>query len=282
MAHLESNRGRSAPAPARFILTGKTILASSQFTGLLPYLGFLALLLLWQISVAQGWMAGLLLPPPIAIFEAALDLAKSGRLFSDSGFTLLRVLTGVALGGIPGVFLGLLLGWSAPLRRLLDPIIAAAHPLPKIAMFPLFLILFGVGETSKVVVIATGAFFPILISTMSGVQQIHPIHFDVAANYGARRWQILKRVVLPGSLPAILTGLRLALNVTLLLTISIEMMGVRTGLGSIIWFAWETMHPENLYVALLVIIILGITFNTSLHALSRKLVPWQIERESRE
>jgi NitT/TauT family transport system permease protein len=115
---------------------------------------------------------------------------------------------------------------------------------------------------------------------MVGVRQIHPIHFEVAKNYGASRRKVFTRVVLPGSLPMILTGLLLAANVTLLLTISVEMVSANTGLGAMIWAAWETMRVEELYVSLAIITLFGIGVHLVLERLTRALVPWRSERDA--
>jgi NitT/TauT family transport system permease protein len=141
------------------------------------------------------------------------------------------------------------------------------------------MIVFGIGETSKVVVVAVASFFPMLINTMAGVRQIHPIHFEVAKNYGASLRKIFTRIVVPGSLPLILTGMRLALNIALLLTIAVELVAAQKGLGSMIWFAWETMRTEELYVSLIVTAILGISFNFLLQTITKYLIPWRVIRE---
>jgi ABC-type nitrate/sulfonate/bicarbonate transport system permease component len=119
-----------------------------------------------------------------------------------------------------------------------------------------------------------------LINTAAGVRQIHPIYFEVAENYGARMIQVFARVVLPGSLPLVLSGLRLALNTALLLAIAVELVAAQEGLGAMIWFAWETLRTEELYATLAVAAALGIGFNFVVQRLTTKLVPWQVEREA--
>ena len=156
--------------------------------------------------------------------------------------------------------------------------LAAAHPVPKIAILPLIMIIFGVGELSKRIVVAAAAFFPLLVNTMAAVRQIPPIYFEVAANYGATVTKVFTRVVIPGSLPLMLAGVRLALNVALLLTIAVELVAAQEGLGKMVWLAWETLRTENLYAGLAVISALGISFNFVLHRLASRLVPWQVER----
>lgn len=243
---------------------------------LAPLFIALALLAGWELAVRLGAASSLLFPAPSVIAAEVAALAASGELFAQTGVTLGRVGLGVALGGLPGLLLGLFMGWSSRLHRLVDPFIAAAHPLPKIALFPLVLIFFGIGETSKVVVAASGAFFPILINSLAGVRQINPLYFEVARSYRARPLHTFRRVVLPASLPSILTGLRLGVNVTLLLTVSVEMVGGREGLGSMIWWAWETMHTEDLYVSLFLITVLGLGFNWVMDRLTAYLAPWQV------
>jgi NitT/TauT family transport system permease protein len=148
----------------------------------LPVLLCGLILAIWEGTVQAGAVSSLFFPAPSAIARAIVRLLHGGQLLDNLGITLLRVLLGFSLGGICGVMLGLVLGWSPRLRVIIDPLIAAAHPIPKLAVFPLVMILFGIGETSKVIIIAVAAFFPMVINTMAGVHEIHPIHFEVAKN----------------------------------------------------------------------------------------------------
>jgi NitT/TauT family transport system permease protein len=204
----------------------------------------------------------------------------TGKLAAETGLTLQRLLLGLVFGGGPGLLLGLLMGWWRPLRIVLDPFVAALHPIPKIAILPLIMVFLGIDEAPKVAVAALGAFFPMLINTMEGVRQIHPIHFEIAQNCGASRWKVFQRVIWPASLPYMLTGLRLALNVTLLLVVAVEMVSARQGLGAMMWLAWELMRSEHLYAALLVIIFFGLGFNALVYYLARVLTPWHIQRDA--
>jgi NitT/TauT family transport system permease protein len=197
------------------------------------------------------------------------------------GATLFRMVPGLLLGGIPGLLLGLAMGWSSALRRAVDPLLMAIHPIPKIAILPLLMIFLGIGEASRIAVASVAAFFPMLINTMAGVRQINPLYFEVARNYGAGRLDLFRRVVFPGSLPMAMSGLRLAANVTLLVTIAAEIVMSDTGLGSLVWLAWETLRVELLYATLIVVSLLGITISTGLHRLHRALIPWQSEGGAR-
>jgi NitT/TauT family transport system permease protein len=235
-------------------------------------------LIAWEWSVRSGRLSALFFPAPSTIVLTIVRLLASGELAMHMSATLSRVALGFVLGGAPGLALGLAMGWSRSLRAALDPLVAAVHPLPKIAVLPLIMIIFGIGESSKIVVIAVGTFFPMLINSMAGVRQISPIHFEVAENYGASPFKVLTRVIIPGSLPLVLAGARLALNIALLLAIAVELVSAREGLGEMIWFAWQTLRTEELYASLAVIGGIGIAFNLLLQFLSRRLVPWHPER----
>lgn len=245
----------------------------------LPALIVASALIAWEWSVRSGRLSALFFPAPSTVVLTIVRLLMSGELAVHVRATLVRVTLGFALGGVPGLALGLAMGWSRSLRAALDPLVAAVHPLPKIAVLPLIMIIFGIGESSKVVVVAVGTFFPMLINSMAGVRQISPIHFEVAENYGATPFKVLTRVILPGSLPLVLTGARLALNIALLLTIAVELVSAREGLGEMIWFAWQTLRTEELYASLAVIGALGVGFNLLLQFLAKRLVPWHLERE---
>jgi NitT/TauT family transport system permease protein len=239
----------------------------------------LCTLTVWEWSVHSGRLSALFFPAPSVVVMTIVRLLRSGELVTHTRATLLRVVFGLVLGGVPGLLVGLAMGWWRPLRDALDPLVAAVHPLPKIAVLPLIMIIFGIGESSKVVAIAVGTFFPMLINSMAGVRQLSPIHFEVAENYGANPLQVLTRVVIPGSLPLVLVGARLAVNIALLFTIAVELVSAREGLGEMIWLAWQTLRTEDLYASLAVIGALGIVFNLLLQFLAKRLVPWHAERE---
>jgi len=231
----------------------------------------------WELAVYEGWLSSIFFPPPSVILSTFTKLILNRKLLDHTGITLWRVLEGLILGGVPGLALGLLMGWSSRLYRLINPLVAAGHPVPKIAILPLVMIIFGIGEISKIVVIALTTFFPILINTAVGVQQISPIHFEVAKNYGASLGKTFTRVTLPGSLPLIMAGIRLSLNLALLVAIAVELVSAQKGLGAMIWLAWQTLRTEELYVSLAVTAALGMFFNLLLHRLTLYLVPWQSE-----
>lgn len=278
MAHLENARAPSANESFDSRLKFLARLgAKAEF--FLPAFITLVFLVLWELSARRGWISTLFFPAPSVIFISAQHLIASGELAIDLNATLSRVLVGFVLGGLPGLILGLLMGWSTRLRALVDPFIAAIHPMPKISLFPLLIIFFGVGELSKVLLIGIGTFFPMLLNAMAGVRQISPIHFEVAQNYGASTFKLFTRIIAPGALPWVLGGTRLAFNIALLLTIAIEITNGRVGIGARIWLAWQTFRIEELYVTLASMAILGFVINLIINRTSQWLVPWRLERE---
>lgn len=238
-----------------------------------------AALLLWEVAARAGWISALFFPAPSLILLTLARMMASGALWPALVSTLLRVAAGVVIGGGAGLLLGWAMGASRPVRVAVEPVVAAFHPLPKVALFPIVLVLLGIGEASKIALVALTAFFPMVINTLAGVQQIAPNYWEAATNYGATGWMLVRRVILPGSLPLVMVGLRLAVNAALVVTIAVEMLSAREGLGATIWLAWQTLRTEELYAVLLVIGLLGIFSNHLLMIAAHRLTPWQMGAE---
>jgi NitT/TauT family transport system permease protein len=236
---------------------------------------------LWEGAARLGIIPRLYFPPPTEIAGALWSSIVRGELGPSLWATLRRVIPGLVLGAVPGLLLGVAMGRSRAVRRIADPFIAAVHPIPKIALLPLLMIILGIGEASRIAVVAIAAFFPMLINSMAGVRRISPLYFDVARNYGASRRKVFTRVVLPGSLPMVLSGLRLSANVAFLVTIAAEIVAADSGLGSLIWLSWEILRVELLYAVLVVISLFGVTLNLTLAGLAHRLSPWQASDEAR-
>ena len=234
----------------------------------------LVILLTWEFLSRNGVISPLFFPPPTIISETLVKQISNGELLAQIQPTIRRLLTGFFLGGSIGLLLGLLMGWSKTLKTALDPIIAALHPVPKITILPLILIIFGIGETSRIFVISISAFFPMLINSMAGVLEINSTLFEVLRNYNANRRTVLRQLILPGSLPFVLTGARLSLNRALVISIAMEMVFSNDGIGEMIWFAWQTMRTEELYVGILIISVIGITLSSLVKVLNHYLTPW--------
>lgn len=230
-------------------------------------------LALWEIAARNGMINTLIFPAPSVIAASFGPIWREG-MAHNVAVTLTRFLGGVTLGVVPAIALGLVTGRSERFRRIVDPFIAAIHPLPKIVLFPLFILVFGISEWSKIASVALTAFFPAFINTSAGARQIPPLYFEVIRNYGGSRFDAIRHVVLPGSLPMILNGLRIAANLGLLVTVAIEFTVMSAGVGSIIWIALQTMRIEQLYAGIVVISLIGISINIPIQLVLRRVVKW--------
>jgi ABC-type nitrate/sulfonate/bicarbonate transport system permease component len=235
----------------------------------------LALLALWEVAARMSWIDVRFFPAPSSVAHAMMASMQSGELTVNTLATLQRLLFGFLVGGIPGLMVGILMGVYRPLRLAFDPLIAATYPIPKSAILPLILLIFGLGESSKIVMVAIGAFYPVAINTTTGVREISKIYFDVGRNFNASRWNIFRTVALPGALPFIMTGAKLGAGLGLILISIAEMMGAKTGLGYMIWSAWETFDVEQMYVGLFVISLIGYLITVLFNELERRVVPWK-------
>lgn len=239
---------------------------------------WLVLVGVWELLVRIGVWRGLLLPAPTVIASALVGLLADGSLERHLAFTAVRIVAGLAAGATLGAGLGLAMGISRRLRRFVDPVVAALHPIPRLAFFPLLIAMLGVGEMSKLAAVAIGAFFPMLLNTIAGVRGMNPVHVELARNFGASRRQLFRRVLLPGSLPLMLTGLRLSTNVAFHGTIGVEMVGSQTGLGSLLWLSWQTFRIDRLYAILAVIAAVGIGLATFIRWTTSRAAPWLADR----
>jgi NitT/TauT family transport system permease protein len=214
-------------------------------------------------------------PAPSAILVAGVGTAQNGELWSALGVSLARIGVGFALGAVPGAALGIVMGLIPWVRLTCMPVVSAIYPIPKSAILPLIMLIFGIGELAKWVFIAVGVFFPVLINSMVGVLTIDRIYLDVGRNYGARGLTFLLTIALPGALPVIFAGIKLGFGLALILVVLAEIVSSRAGLGFLIWNAWQIFDVEKLYTGLVVIGVLGYLSNEAIDAIERLVVPWR-------
>lgn len=245
---------------------------------LLALLSPVLLLGLWEVLVRLRVLDARFFPAPSAIVGTFTAVLASGELLQHMGASLQRVLLGFAVGAGLALVLGLVMGLSRWARAALNPIIAATYPLPKSAILPLVMLIFGLGDASKVALVAIGVFYLVLINTMAGVLGIPSIFFDVGRNLGASRLQMFRTIALPGALPFIFAGLRLGLGLGFILIVIAEIVGARSGIGYMIWQAWTVFQVERMYVGLVVIAALGWLAAVVLNGLERMMVPWKPQR----
>lgn len=235
----------------------------------------LCLLLIWQFLSQSGLIDERFFPPPTAIVSTFVELIRSGELFHHINISLFRIFVGFLLGVIPGIIVGLCMGLYAPIRHFISPIIMALMPIPTLALLPLILIIFGIGEVSKVVTIAGSVFFPVVINTAAGVISIDSIYIDVAKNYGASQKDFFLKIALPGSLPIMLEGIQMGQAIALLTIVAAEMMGANSGIGYLIWTSYSAFLLKEMFVGLILISFFGYLFSLLIKGLQRKLIPWR-------
>jgi ABC-type nitrate/sulfonate/bicarbonate transport system permease component len=235
----------------------------------------LLILLVWEIVVRIHLLDARFFPAPSSVIGELILLAQSGQLFIDIGWTLLRVVIGTLLGTIPGVVLGIFLGLSPMVRAFVQPAISALYPVPKIALFPLVMLIFGIGEASKWAIVAVAVFFQVFYSTLAGVVNIDRIYLDVASNFKASRWQTFYTVAIPGALPFIFTGFQLGLGMALIVVVIAENFGTQVGVGFLIWRSWQIFEVRDMYVGLIVVALMGYCFQLLLQRLQKAIIPWK-------
>jgi ABC-type nitrate/sulfonate/bicarbonate transport system permease component len=237
----------------------------------------LVLLIVWELCARLGFIDTRFFPAPSRILATMMDMLRSGELVSDTLISLERLTYGTVLGGVPALVLGIAMGLNRPIRAVFDPLIAATYPVPKSAILPLALLIFGLGEGSKIFMVAIGVFFPVVINTTTGVREINRIYLDVGRNFKASRWNMFWTIALPGALPVIMSGFKLGIGIGLVLIAIAEMVGAKSGLGYLIWSAWNTFEVEQMYVGLFVIALIGFLLTVALNEIERIVIPWKSE-----
>jgi NitT/TauT family transport system permease protein len=232
-------------------------------------------LILWQTAAVAGALNPLFVPTPAALFWSASAMVRSGELLGNAAATLGRAVAGFTIGSVPGIAIGLAMGRIGAVRQSLEPVVSALNATPKLSLFPLLMLLLGVGETARLTIIALSSFVITAIHAFDAVRNIHAGWVDMARNYGARPWDLVGAVYVPACLPQVFTGMRLGLANALVVGISCELVNPSSGLGSLIWLAWQTFATERLYVTILATALLGSGLHAGLRMLERRLVPWK-------
>jgi NitT/TauT family transport system permease protein len=233
------------------------------------------LVLAWEVVSRTGWVPPLFLPAPSGVLAAGVEMIRSGELLGHVVTSLERILLGFALGAIGGVLAGLAFGISGLAEAVGNPLIAATFPIPKIALLPLLILWLGIGEASKVAVIALGVFFPMAINTFAGVRHADPLLLRAAVSFGAGRLSLIRKVILPSALPMIFAGLRLGAGTALLLLVAAEMIAASSGIGFLVLNAQNLMETTRLMVGIVLLSVLGVCSHWLLARLERAAIPWK-------
>jgi NitT/TauT family transport system permease protein len=247
----------------------------------LSVLSPLFLLGLWELSAQVHVIDTRFFPAPSAIFAVLGQMVQpsvqfaAGEVETHLGISLARIVIGFMIGTVPAIIIGLAMGLFSPVRAMIQPLIDATFPIPKVALLPLFIMIFGIGENSKYAIIATAVFYLVLINTVAGVRNIETIYLDVGKNFHASRLMMFTDIALPGALPMIVTGIKLGMGVALLVIVTAEFVGAKSGIGYLIWTSWQVFQVEKMYGGLIIIAVVGFLTAGLLSWLERVIVPWK-------
>jgi NitT/TauT family transport system permease protein len=248
---------------------------------ILPLLSIVAFLLAWELLVRWRGIAPIYLPAPSAIAVSLWRMILDGTMEYHLGVTLLRILVGFLIAAFAGIGLGVLMGVSRIVASIADVWIAALYPLPKISLIPLLIIWLGTGEAYRIVISAITAFFPIVISTYSGIRHVDRGLIKAAQDLGANMRQIQIKVVIPAAMPSILSGLQLGMGVSIILIVAAEMIGgsSQSGMGYLLINAGQVMETEKVFASLLVLAVMGAVIIKLQQWIDRLIAPWVAQDE---
>jgi sulfonate transport system permease protein len=236
-----------------------------------------ALILLWQLAASRGWIDTRFFPAPWTIVRTAEELIRSGELQHDVLASMRRVALGFVLGVVTGTVAGLSLGMSRWLRVALEPLLDALYTVPKLALLPLLLMIFGVGDTPKVMLIGITVFFFMWIASMAAVMTVATGYREAIRSLGAGWWSEFWHVLFPASLPQIFVAMRVSAGVSVLVLVGAEFVQGNDGVGHLIWFSWSLFIARRMYVGIVVVALLGLLFAMVIQAIARRVVPWASE-----
>ncbi|MGH0000661.1 ABC transporter permease [Pseudovibrio ascidiaceicola] len=236
---------------------------------------FLALVLFWEFGSRTGIISNLVLPAPSEAFQAFLDLYNSGLFWKHVSTSLYRLVFGWSIGTALGILVGLLIGLFSLARSSLLPLTSAFFPIPKIALLPLFIIWFGIGEGSKVATILFGTFFPTVIATYGGVDNVERGLVRMGQSFGMSWLSIVRKIILPGALPAILSGARISASIAIILLVAAEMIGAEYGIGAYVLMAGSLFATDQLIVGVAMLSILGLCVSWLIGKAEKALLNWR-------
>ncbi|UGT61609.1 ABC transporter permease [Nocardia asteroides] len=244
-----------------------------------PLLAIVAFLALWEVAPRTGLVDEVFLPPFSTVARAFAELLTSGELWIHVEASLGRSLSGFALALAIAVPLGIAIAWYKPVAELLSPILELFRNTAALALLPVFVLILGIGETSKVALVVYASVFPILLNTITGVRTVDPLLIKSAASLGLSPLRLFQKVILPAAIPSIFTGLRMAAAGSILVLLAAEMVGARAGLGYLITAAQQNFQIPNMYAGILAISLLGLSFNGLLVTLERRFSRWRVQND---
>ena len=233
-------------------------------------------LTLWSVSARFGWLPPQILPSPKEVGSALLDLTSSGDLARNTAISLLRVLQGFAAGSSLGLLLGIAMGLSPKTEDYVKPLFTAFAQVPTLGWIPFLMLLVGIGEPLKILVIAKAAFVPVALNTLAGIRAVPPIYVEVGALFRFTRWQLLRKVVLPAAVPPIFTGLRYGLTHAWNALVAVELLASAEGLGYLLVWGRQMFWLDTMIGAMLIIGIVGFALDRVMAVMEARLQRWRL------
>ena len=236
---------------------------------------FAALIAVAEWGTRTGWISNLTLPRPSDVLKTLIQLYSSGMLFKHLVPSLTRLFVGATLGVSIGISVGVVVGLFSYVRAGVVPVLAALFPIPKIALLPLFVIWFGIDEGSKYALIAFGTFTPTAVATYGAVDNVDRSLIRMGQSFGLSWFSIVRKIVLPGAMPGILSGLRISLAIAIILLVAAEMLGAQYGIGAYILEAGALYDLERLFAGVVILSILGVIISAVIAMIERRLLGWR-------
>jgi sulfonate transport system permease protein len=265
---LQRDEGSASPRRRLPLAIGKRGLQ------LLSWLAPVALVVTWEILAQRGWLSPQVLPAPSKVIRTAFKLVTAGSLLNDLGISLLRAGAGFAIGGATGFALGTLVGFSRIAEAAIDRSVQMIRAIPFLAVLPLVIVWLGVGEAEKVFLVALGVTFPIYINTTLGIRQVDPKLIELGRVQGLSTFELIRRIILPGALPSILTGVRYALATAWLALVVAETIGAQSGLGFLAMDAREFLRTDVIVLTIVIYAMIGVAADAITRLLERRLLAW--------
>lgn len=238
----------------------------------------LLLIGIWELLPRAGLVDAFILPPFSDVVSALVHLSATGELFVHIGASLQRSLTGFILAMVLAIPLGVLLGWFTGLEQVFDPVFQIIRNTSVLAIFPIFILLFGIGEISKAAIIFWGCIWPMVLNTVSGVKNIDPLLVKAARSMGISDFALFRKVVVPASMPSILTGIRLSAGLSIIILVAAEMLGASKGMGFLIYYSEQKYEIPNMYAGIITVSTVGVLVNYLLVLLEKRVIGWKEQR----
>ncbi|WP_378951342.1 ABC transporter permease [Mesorhizobium sp. ANAO-SY3R2] len=229
---------------------------------------------LWELMARAGVLDARFFPAPSAIFMSALEMLSTGILQRDILASALRVLVGFAIGVVTGLGAALLLGLSRLTRAALEPFLTALYTVPKLALLPLLLLIFGLGELPSVLLVGMTVFFLVWIQCMEAVLAIPENYCEAARSFGAKGWKMFRHVTWPALLPQLFISMRIAIGTAVLVIVGVEFVQASQGIGYRIWHSWSLFQANRMYVGICTVALMGFLFSSVVRWLGRVMLPW--------